>query len=116
MKVHKTIRYRVHPGTKSKADKLFGQAGACRYVWNHFVGKLRDDYVYYGECNPYFKWTNKKRLIPSTSTVFKWLRDSKPWLKEHSCPYHPRCPAADRDDLQAVLQGQGQFAPVQGQV
>ena len=84
VKTHRTIRYRVHPRTKSKSDKLFGQAGACRFVWNHFVGKLRDEYVYYGECNPYFKRIDKKRGKPPTGRVFKWLRDSKPWMKDYS--------------------------------
>ena len=51
MKANRTIRYRLYPATYEKHQKLHGTAGACRYVWNHFVGKLRDEYEYYGESN-----------------------------------------------------------------
>ncbi len=52
MKTHRTIRYRLHPQTQAKANKLWAAAGACRYVWNHFVSVLRDEYVFYGQCDP----------------------------------------------------------------
>ena len=42
MKVYRTIRYRLYAGTQAKARKLAGTAGACRYVWNHFVGGQPD--------------------------------------------------------------------------
>ena len=54
MKTHRTIRYRLHPCTQTKARKLHALAGVCRFVWNHFVGVLRDEYVAYGKCDPSF--------------------------------------------------------------
>ena len=46
MKVHRTVRYRLHPGTRRKHQQLHGTAEACRFVWNHMVGKLRDEYEF----------------------------------------------------------------------
>ena len=46
MKVHRTVRYRLHPGTRRKNQQLHGSAGACRFVWNHMVGKLKDEYEF----------------------------------------------------------------------
>lgn len=40
MKVHRTIRYRLHPQTRAKHAKLFGLAGTCRYVQNELIEKL----------------------------------------------------------------------------
>ena len=44
MNVHRTVRYRMHPGSSRKHQLLHGTAGACRFVWNHMVGKLKDEY------------------------------------------------------------------------
>ena len=46
MKVPRTVRYRLHPGSARKNQQLHGTAGACRFVWNHMVGKLRDEYEF----------------------------------------------------------------------
>ena len=45
MSTHRTIRYRLHPNTQTKARRLHELAGTCRFVWNHFVGVLRDECV-----------------------------------------------------------------------
>ena len=76
MSVHRTIRYRLHPHTKEKARQLHGLAEACRYTWNHFVGKLRDDYRFYGECNPH--WYSIGKLY----TV--WRNHYAEWLQDYS--------------------------------
>ena len=75
MKTYRTIRYRLHPQTQTKAHKLHELAGACRYVWNHFVGVLQDEYTAYGRCDPH--WYS---LIPR----FTNLRRQKPWLQDYS--------------------------------
>ena len=73
---HRTIRYRLHPQTKAKARKLAGMAGACRFVWNHFVGKLKAEYVCYGKSNYQFFALGKQ---------FTLLRQyTYPWLQEYS--------------------------------
>ena len=48
---YRTIRYRLHPNTKAKVEKRLALSGACRYVGNHFMGKLRDDDAFYGQCD-----------------------------------------------------------------
>ncbi len=39
---YRNITYRLIPGSQSKASKLSGQAGACRFVWNHFLGENQE--------------------------------------------------------------------------
>lgn len=77
MPVHRTIRYRLHPHTREKAAKLHGLAEACRFTWNHFAGKLRDDYTFYGRSEHSFK-TNGKLFI-------QWRRHYATWLQDYSC-------------------------------
>ena len=85
MKVHRTIRYRLHAGTRAKTRKLAGTAGACRYVWNHFVGKLRDEYVYYGKENLALGTVDYR--FYSMGKLFTVLRRHyAPWLQEYSMP------------------------------
>ena len=76
MKSHRTIRYRLYPATHKKHQKLHGTAGACRHVWNHFVGKLRDEYEYYGESQ--FKYYT---LCPQFTLLRKY---SRIWLQDYS--------------------------------
>ena len=73
----RTIRYRLHPHTREKARKLFGTASACRVAWNHFVGKLKDDYRFYGESNPNYANTGKLFSI--------WRKHYATWLQDYSC-------------------------------
>ena len=75
MNTHRTIRYRLHPRTQAKAHKLHALAGACRFVWNHFVGVLRDENVAYGKCDP--RWY-------SLGPRFTNLRKSEKWLQDYS--------------------------------
>ena len=86
MKQHRTIRYRLHPGTQAKARKLAGTAGACRFVWNHFVGKLRDEYRCYGSQRVRRGETRLTNYSFFTlGKQFKKFRDHcKPWLQEYS--------------------------------
>ncbi len=76
MKHYRTIRYRLHPNTKAKAEKLLALSGACRHVWNHFVAKLRDDYAFYGESN--YRWYNNNKLLTVLS------HGQKDWLQAYS--------------------------------
>ncbi|MYB88747.1 MAG: transposase, partial [Proteobacteria bacterium] len=76
MKTHRTIRYRLHLGSRTKAYKLRGTAEACRFTWNHFVGKLKDDYSYSGRCDP--RWY-------SNATLFSiWRKHQEKWLQDYS--------------------------------
>ena len=76
MKAHRTIRYRLYPATHKKHQKLHGTAGACRHVWNHFVGKLKDEYEYYGESK--FRYYTR---CPQFTTLRKY---SHTWLQDYS--------------------------------
>ncbi len=77
MKTHRTIRYRLHPGSRTKARKLQGTAEACRFTWNHFVGKLRDDYKWCGRCDP--RWYSNGKLFAI------WRKHQEKWLQDYSC-------------------------------
>lgn len=84
MKVHRTIRYRLHPGSSWKHQQLHGTAGACRFVWNHMVGKLRDEHEAWGACNFYYMST---QTIPTQglARTFTTLRQhSYKWLQGYS--------------------------------
>ena len=76
MKTHRTIRYRLHPSSSAKAKKLHGTAEACRFTWNHFVDKLRDDYAWCGRRDP--RWYSLNKLFAI------WRRYQEPWLQEYS--------------------------------
>ena len=79
---YRNITYRLIPGSESKARKLAGQAGACRFVWNHFLGENRDQ-------------MNRHRVFPenhhkpstsffSLGVQFTKLRKEIDWLDEYS--------------------------------
>ena len=76
MKANRTIRYRLYPETYRKHQQLHGTAGACRHVWNHFVGKLKDEYEYYGESK--FKYYT---LCPQFTLLRRY---SRTWLQNYS--------------------------------
>ena len=74
MIAHRTIRYRLYPATYEKHQKLHGTAGACRYIWNHFVGKLKDEYEYYGE-SKYHYFTIGKQFTTLRKYCDTWLQN-----------------------------------------
>ncbi len=55
MIVKRTIRYRLHAGSKAKYRQLYALAGACRFVWNYYVSLLRDEYAAYGELRKFYR-------------------------------------------------------------
>ena len=82
MKAHRAIRYRLHPGTRAKHERLPGLCSDCRTVWNHFVGELRDGWTRY--CvQSWFDWRNTR--YPDTRFYSLGKRFAgMPWLKEYS--------------------------------
>ena len=109
MKQHRTIRYRLHPGTQAKARKLAGTAGACRFVWNHFVGKLRDEYRCYGGQRV---WRGKTRLTNyswyTIGTQFTLLRrHSVPWLQDYSANVVKRSLKPIETNYRQFFKGEG---------
>ena len=44
--VHRSVRLRLLPESRQVAHKLAGTAGACRFVWNHFVARTQQEYSF----------------------------------------------------------------------
>ena len=77
---HRTIRYRLKPLTKDNASWLYQTAGACRWLWNHFLAENQVKYRWHklGMCekpNPNFY---------SFCGQLKELRKEHEWLKDTS--------------------------------
>ena len=45
--VYRSVRLRLLPGSRAVAHQLAGTAGACRFVWNHFLALKRQQYRAY---------------------------------------------------------------------
>ncbi len=84
---YRSIVYRLLPGSPSKAKKLAGLAGACRFVWNAMLAQQNKAYEAYAKAKENeFK---EKTKTPSVSFFslgkrFKELRDNVDWLPEYS--------------------------------
>jgi len=81
-KTNRGVTYRLLPGSSTKASVLAGQAGACRYVWNHFLAKNR----FAMQCHRFCPEICSR---PSTSFFslgkeFTNLRREVDWLKDYS--------------------------------
>ena len=79
-KEYRGIEYRLLPGSRSNARKLSGIAGACRFVWNHFLAKNKEEYEL-------AKKNGAKK--PSTSFFslgkeFTQFRKEIDWMQEYS--------------------------------
>ena len=90
----RAVTYRLHPGTRSRHLKLVQIAGACRYVWNHFLARNRRDYATYKLRKALFDagLVFNKPSPPSVSfhsmgVRFTALRRETPWLQR--LPYVP---------------------------
>ena len=83
MKTPRIIRYRLYPGTYQKHRQLHGTAGACRYVWNHFVAKLKDEYEYYGESRFNF-FTLGKQFTTLRKHCDQWLQGYSAYIIKSS--------------------------------
>ena len=45
--VHRSVRLRLLPESRQMAQQLAGTAGACRFVWNHFLARIQQEYAAY---------------------------------------------------------------------
>ena len=83
MKTHRTIRYRLYPATQAKHQQLHGTAGACRYVWNHFVAQLRNEYQTCGKCEfSYYALGKQFTLLRRHGD--QWLQDYSAYIVKSS--------------------------------
>ncbi len=84
---HRNITYRLLPVTRTKAKQLDRLAGACRFVWNHFLTERLATYQF-DRC---FEATyGIKPQASSTSFYtlgkeFTQLRHRLAWLRELPC-------------------------------
>ena len=90
----RSVTYRIHPGTRAKNRKLVRIAGACRYVWNHFLACNRRDYATYKLRKALFdaglvvdKPSPPSVSFQSMGVRFTALRRETPWLQR--LPYAP---------------------------
>ena len=90
----RSVTYRLHPGTRARHRKLVQTAGACRYVWNHFVACNRRDHATYKLRKAMFdtgllvdKPSPPSLSFQSMGVRFTALRRQTPWLQR--LPYAP---------------------------
>ena len=78
MKVQRTVRYRLYPGSARKNQQLHGTTGACRFVWNHMVRKLRDEYEF--GIKPDFRHYSLCQVF----TIMRRDDGTTKWLQDYS--------------------------------
>lgn len=90
----RAVTYRLHPETRVRHVKLAQIAGACRYVWNHFLACNRRDCAAYKLRKLMFDTglVMEKPAPPSVSyqsmgVRFTALRRGTQWLQ--LLPYAP---------------------------
>lgn len=83
------VTFRLYPGTKSRHIKLSQTAGACRYVWNHFLAENKRKYRL--SQNVFVRGLPQYRRPTVTFqglfVQFTELRNRTPWLKD--LPFKP---------------------------
>ncbi len=88
-RVHRNITYRLLPVTRTRAKQLERLAGACRFVWNHFLAERLATYQF----NQCFEATYGIKPEPSSTSFFTLgkeftqLRKRLPWLQ--ALPFAP---------------------------
>ncbi len=99
---YRNITYRLIPGSQSRARKLAGQAGACRFVWNHFLGENRKQMELWQR---YPELAAKpKTSFFSLGVQFTKLRKEIDWLDEYSCAITRHALKYQSDAWQACFQ------------
>ncbi len=99
---YRNITCRLIPGSESKARKLAGQAGACRFVWNHFLGENRKQMELWQR---YPELAAKpKTSFFSLGVQFTKLRKEIDWLDEYSCAITRHALKYQSDAWQACFQ------------
>ncbi len=79
-KEYRGVEYRLIPGSRAKARKLAAIAGACRFVWNYFLAKNKEEYEQASKSD------GKKPSVSffSLGKQFTQLRKEIDWLPEYS--------------------------------
>ena len=82
--VHRSVRLRLLPESRAVAHQLAGTAGACRFVWNHFLARQQQEYAAFQAGD------REKAPGVSAFSMYKEFtalrRDPQhAWLREYSC-------------------------------
>ena len=90
----RSVTFQLHPGTRARHRKLAQIAGACRYVWNHFLACNRRNHATYKLRKLMFdagllidKPSPPSLSFQSMGVRFTALRRETPWLQR--LPYAP---------------------------
>ncbi len=102
------MRLRRLPETRARAQRLAGTAGACRWVWNHFLAHKQQAYAAYQD--------GKRSVPPHVSAYgmfveFTALRRNPDyaWLPESSCAEVRYALKHLADAYRAFFAGHGQY-------
>ena len=81
--IHRTVRVRLLPQSRSAAHQLAGTAGACRFVWNHFLAQQQHAYRCWRE---YRIGPPPRVSFFSLGKAFTQLRNAPDtaWLQDYS--------------------------------
>ena len=83
MTTHRAVRFRLYPGTRAKHQMLYRTAGACRFVWNHFLARTRREYRRHLAMQAAgFKYPKPSVSFFSLGKEFAALRKTIPWMQE----------------------------------
>ena len=101
---HRSVRMRLLPGNVATGRKLAGTAGACRFVWNHFLGlnqHWKDDKIVPEHDNDSvtFFSLGKEFTALRNSQEYDWLQEYSSREVRHSLKYLA-------DAFQAYFKGQ----------
>ena len=83
---HRSVRYRLFPETGENVRALHGLAGACRYVWNHFLALHQGQYKQYREAQTLGIDGYRKPSVSffNLGTQFTEFRAGHPWLEKYA--------------------------------
>ena len=72
-KEYRGIEYRLLPGSRSRAGKLAGIAGACRFVWNVMLAQLNEEYKDKEKKNPSISFFSLGKRFTALRRRVHWL-------------------------------------------
>ncbi len=93
---HRTVRLRLLPETPTKAHQLAGTAGACRWVWNHFLARQQFRWQCWRDCRIGPQPAVSCFALYKEFTALRQRPECR-WLQEYSCA-EVRCTLKHRAD------------------
>ena len=75
MRIHKAIKLKLYPN-KEQEKHLIETINACRFVWNYYLAKRKEEYLNGNKSFNYYKCA-KDLTILKKSDDFKWISNSQ---------------------------------------